>query len=134
MNEQKLTAKKTKPRISTGIRKKKMIKALEENNGLVTYAAKKVGISRTTHMEWLKNDPEYKQAVEDIKEAELDFTESMLKKNIKNGDTACILFALKCLGKERGYVEKPKEQSQNSLEDFAKACETIANLMGKRHE
>jgi len=36
-----------------------MLKALNDNNGVVEWAAKKVGISRKTHYEWMRRDKDY---------------------------------------------------------------------------
>ena len=83
-----------------------MIEALELSLGVVTSAAKKVGIDRKRHYEWLKNDEEYKIAVEDIDDVAIDFAESQLHKQIKSGQAAPTIFFLKTKGKKRGYIEK----------------------------
>ncbi len=75
--------------------KKAMIEALEKSLGVVTTACKSVGIGRTMHYEWLKIDPEYKQTVEDIQNITLDFAESQLHKQIKDGNTTATIFYLK---------------------------------------
>ncbi|MCC6448747.1 MAG: hypothetical protein IT215_08705, partial [Chitinophagaceae bacterium] len=43
---------------NTNILKKAMIEALEKSLGVVTTAAKAVGIDRSTHYDWYNNDPE----------------------------------------------------------------------------
>jgi len=105
--------------------KKAMIAALTKSLGRVTEACKAVDIARSTHYMWAKDDPEYAQAVEDIKESAIDFVESKLMEKVNgvqiykgtddNGnpiiydvppsDTA-IIFFLKTIGKKRGYVER----------------------------
>jgi len=37
-----------------------MLQALEKSLGIVTTAAKQIGIDRTTHYDWYNKDPEYK--------------------------------------------------------------------------
>lgn len=91
-------------------KKKAMIEALERTLGVVTPACKAVGISRWTHYDWIKNDPEYKQAVEDMPEIALDFVESQNYKQIKDGNTSAIIFYLKTKGKGRGYIEKKETE------------------------
>ena len=86
--------------------KKAMIEALEKSLGVVTSASRIVGIGRTTHYSWIESDPEYKQAVEDISGIALDFAESQLHKQIKEGNTAATIFFLKTQGKKRGYIER----------------------------
>ena len=85
--------------------KKAMIKALEQSLGIVTTAAKIAGIDRSTHYDWLKNDEEYKRDVEGLADMVLDFAESQLHKQIKDGSGAATIFYLKTKGKKRGYIE-----------------------------
>ncbi len=86
--------------------KKAIIEALEKSLGVVTTACKKVGIGRTTFYGWLKDDPDFAEKVNDIQEIALDFVESKLFENIKDGKTAEMIFYLKSKGKKRGYVER----------------------------
>jgi len=90
------------------LKKEAMIKALSESMGIVSSAAKKVGICRNIHYEWMKEDAKYKASVEELNNVVLDFAESALMKRIKEGSDTCLLFLLKCKGKERGYIEKPQ--------------------------
>jgi hypothetical protein len=86
--------------------KKAMIAALEQSLGIVTTAAKSVGIDRTTHYEWMKFDEDYKAAVDSIQDITLDFAESQLHKQIKDGEVTSTIFYLKTKGKKRGYIER----------------------------
>lgn len=92
-----------------------MIAALEQTLGIVTQAAKIAGIDRTTHYKWMNEDPEYKEAVESIKEIALDFAESQLHKQIKKGEVTSTIFYLKTQGKKRGYIEKQEIENSGSL-------------------
>jgi hypothetical protein len=113
------------PTLQNLTRKKAMLEALEKHYGIVTYACKDVGISRVTHYDWLKEDPEYKAAVEDIDNVALDHTESKLHQLIegvwmetkpdKGGETivyqvppnvSAVIYHLKTRGKKRGYIER----------------------------
>lgn len=86
--------------------KKALIEALEKSLGVVTTACKLVGIARSTFYEYVKDDPEFAEAVKDIDEVTIDFAESQLHKQIKDGNTTATIFYLKTKGKKRGYVEK----------------------------
>jgi len=88
------------------IQKRAMIESLEKSLGVVTTACKSVGISRETHYRWLKEDLEYKEAVESISDIALDFVESQLHKQIKEGEVSSTIFYLKTKGKRRGYIER----------------------------
>lgn len=85
-----------------------MLEALRARMGIVSKAAEAAGINRTTHYQWLKDDPEYKQAVEDISESVIDMAESALYRMIAsdNPNPQATLFLLKTRGKSRGYIER----------------------------
>jgi len=91
---------------SVGHTKKAMLVALEKSLGIVSTAAKEVGIVRQTHYNWMEADSEYKKSVESIGDSVLDFVESKLHGLIESGDTACTIFYMKTKGKRRGYVER----------------------------
>jgi hypothetical protein len=86
--------------------KKAMLDALEKSLGVVTSACKSVGVGRTTHYLWVDTDPEYKAAVEELSGVAIDFAESQLHKQIKEGNSTATIFFLKTKGKKRGYVER----------------------------
>lgn len=79
---------------------------MEKSLGIVSTAAKMVGIDRSTHYKWMKDDEEYKEAIHSISESVVDFAESHLYKLIKEGNPASTIFFLKTKGKERGYIER----------------------------
>ena len=84
----------------------KLIKALHESNGLMTFAAKRAGVSYATVKRYVAEFPSVAQAVVDAKEGMLDFAEGKLYGKIKDGDNVAILFYLKTQGKARGYIER----------------------------
>lgn len=88
------------------IHKKEMLKALEVSLGVVTAACEAVGIARETHYRWMREDEEYKKAVEDLDGVALDVAESKLFEAISSGNIVAIIFFLKTRGKVRGYIEK----------------------------
>ena len=90
----------------TNTKKEAMLEALERSLGIVTTACNAVGVGRTTHYQWMKDDPEYREAVKGIENRTLDFAESHLHKLIKEGNPAATIFFLKTKGKARGYVER----------------------------
>jgi len=104
-------------------RKKAMLDALEKSLGVVTTAAKNVGIERVTHYRWMEADPEYKAAVEELENVALDFAESHLHKQIKDGSTSATQFLLKTKGKPRGYVEKQEIQHSGNIGSLPKWME-----------
>ena len=98
------------------IPKKAMLEALEKSLGVVTSACKAVDISRETHYRWMREDEDYKAAVEGLSDVAIDFAESQLHKQIKEGSAAATIFYLKTKGKKRGYVERQEvEVATNKL-------------------
>jgi hypothetical protein len=95
---------------TTDIKKGQMLEALEKSLGIVTTATKAAGISRETHYRWMKEDPEYKEKVDSIGDIALDFAESQLHKQIREGNSTATIFFLKTKGKNRGYIERQEVQ------------------------
>lgn len=96
---------KSTPKKTFNAKKAAMLKALHDNLGLVTQAAAQCGIERTTHYLWLRTDPDYVEAVKELNNVTMDFVEEAHFRNIRKGESANIIFHLKCRGKERGYFE-----------------------------
>lgn len=93
-----------------------MLEALSKSLGIVSTAAKKAGINRETHRLWVENDPEYAAAVADIKEDRKDFLESKLHQRVNEGSDTMIIFALKTIAKDRGYIERSEVKVTNDME------------------
>jgi uncharacterized protein YxeA len=100
----------------TGLHKKAMLVALESNLGNVTEACKEAGVGRSTHYLWINEDEDYKKQVDSIKEIEIDFVESELKKQIKQGNSTATIFFLKTQAKHRGYVEKQEISHEGTIQ------------------
>jgi len=88
------------------IKKEKVLEALEQSLGVVTFACKSVGVGRSTFYKWCKEDEDFAKQVKDIEGVALDFAESQLFKQIKNDNTSATIFYLKTKGRKRGYWEK----------------------------
>lgn len=81
-------------------------KALRSTNGFHTQAAKKLGVTQSAVSQMVKKHKSLQRVVKELEEDFLDTAESALLTNIKDGDNTAIIFALKCKGKDRGYVER----------------------------
>ena len=90
----------------TDTKKEMMVEALDKSLGIVSTACKMVDMSRQTHYQWMKDDPDYKTQVTSIENSVLDFAESHLFKLVKEGNPSATIFFLKTKGKKRGYVER----------------------------
>lgn len=95
-----------------------MIEAMRKSLGVVSVAAKKVGITRQTHYNWLKEDAAYRYEIEAVMEEEKDFVESHLHQLIQQGNPAATIFYLKTKAKDRGYVERIEQTfADESIEE-----------------
>lgn len=83
---------------------------MEQSLGVVTAACKMVGVSRVTYYDYYNNDPEFKKAIDELQNVALDFAESQLHKQIREGSTSATIFYLKTKGKNRGYIERQEIQ------------------------
>jgi len=87
-------------------RKEKFLETYENSFGFVNLACKNAKIGRTTYYRWLDEDNEFRQKCKDIEEATIDYVESKLLSQIREGNTTATIFYLKTKGKNRGYVER----------------------------
>ena len=90
----------------TDILKRNLLEALEKSLGVVTTACKIVECNRSTFYKYYNNDQDFKASVDELQNLTLDFAESQLHQQIKDGNTTATIFYLKTKGKKRGYVER----------------------------
>ena len=112
-------------------KKFQMIKLLEQGLGNVSVACASIGMEISTHYNWMKEDPAYREAVTEIREFCIDYVEGKLFENIKERKETSIIFYLKTQAKHRGYVEKNEfslVQEQPVMEDFDGDIIDISNL------
>lgn len=95
--------------------KKAVLKALESTLGVVTEACRRTGCGRTTYYGWLKDDAEFAAKVKGVQDIALDFVESKLFENIREGKTSEMIFYLKTKGKSRGYIERQEITGADGL-------------------
>ena len=109
-----------------------MLKALQDHRGIATHAAEAIDLARSTHYLWVNTDPEYAKKVKDLDEFVMDFYESALHKKVDEGDTSAIIFAIKCKGKSRGFIEK--QHIEHSSGDLTSLKETMNEIADKVNE
>ena len=64
----------------------------------------------------LADDKEFSKAVKEIENVALDFAESQLHKQIKDGNASSTIFYLKTKGKKRGYIERVQTEDLTDRE------------------
>lgn len=87
-------------------KKNEVLAKLNEHSGIVASSCKAAGISRVTFYQWCKDDPDFKEKVDDVMELQKDFAEALILKKMKDGDTTMLIFYAKTKMKDRGYVER----------------------------
>jgi len=100
----------------SNILKNNLLEALEQSLGVVTTACKIVGCNRSTFYKYYNDDKKFKEAVDELQNMTLDFVESQLHKQIKDGNTTATIFYLKTKGKKRGFVERQEIQMEGGIE------------------
>jgi len=109
----------------TNILKTNLLEALEKSLGVVTTACKIVDCNRSTFYKYYNNDQDFRASVDELQNLTLDFAESQLHQQIKDGNTTATIFYLKTKGKKRGYVERKEVEmtaqvSTSKISDEAK--------------
>ena len=87
-------------------RRKLFLRALWSARGIVKTACQSAGCSRDFYVRGMRNDPDFRIAVEMIQEDAIDFAEGKLLENIEKGYEASTIFYLKTKAKHRGYNER----------------------------
>lgn len=92
---------------------------LYETSFSIASACRKNRMSRTTYYGWYEDDPLFKDLFDLLDESKIDFFEDALFTAIRNkapGYTRLIEFALKTIGKKRGYTEKVTSYEDDVIE------------------
>jgi len=115
--------------------KKEFLSKLFEHVGNVTKTCESTGISRMTYYRWKSEDTEFSAEADKVKEAArqsiVDDAEDGLRSKVLKGDITAIIFTLKTIGKERGYVERVETENYNMTPvEFAE--QVIENERKKR--
>jgi NADH:ubiquinone oxidoreductase subunit E len=83
-----------------------VIDSIRKNHGILAAAARDLGVTRNTVYRYVKNYPTVEAALEDERQIWIDMAESELIKAVKKGNITAIMFFLKTVGRNRGYVER----------------------------
>lgn len=99
-------------------------KALIASNGIQARAAARLNVTRAAISLRVKRSKRLQKVIEDTREVMLDISESVLfNKIIEEKNLGAVIFYLKCMGKNRGYVERKQIESDVNLkrhEDWIK--------------
>lgn len=123
--------------------KLRFLEILQNKNYNVSKACKEFGCDRTTYRDWKKKEPWFEQAIDDMKEADIDDAEEtlrILRKGIPQKDAsgkvigwlvapvpAATIFFLKTKGKSRGYIETTEIVTPKDISDTTRVIELVPN-------
>lgn len=88
----------------------RLAQTLFRHNGNQARAARAVGLTRQAVYERVRQKPLLQAAIVDGREALVDDAEQALRELILERNATAVLFALRTLGKERGYAEKTQHE------------------------
>ena len=86
--------------------------AILDSEGFMTTIAAKLRTSVFKAKKLIEKHPKLQKTLEEFRESHLDAAERKLLQKISLGDTVALIFYLKCIGKNRGYVERTDVQPQ----------------------
>lgn len=84
--------------------------ALKQTSGNVSAAARALGVSRTAMYNKINNHDSLKEVLTDAREELVDIAETALRSEVLAKNITAIIFTLKTLGKDRGYVERTQTE------------------------
>jgi hypothetical protein len=84
----------------------KIAEMLLATAGIMSTAAARLGVNKSTICRRVQRSPVLQQALADASDRVLDLAETELFKSIQAGESWAVCFYLKCKGKHRGYVER----------------------------
>lgn len=95
---------------------KQYAQAITEAQGLVSVAARRLGVSRQSVYTAINRHKQVAEALEDARERTIDLAEGKLVQQINEGNITAIIFYLKTQAKHRGYVERQEVENTHKGE------------------
>jgi len=85
----------------------RVIEAIRNSQGMVAGAARALGVSRRSLLQWAESSPELRAEIEEQRETLKDRLESVAhNRAIEEGDTTLLIFLLRTTCRSRGYTER----------------------------
>jgi hypothetical protein len=123
-NKYKKTGKKRgrKKVIEKGIDLSMMETAIRTSNGMVTKAARVLGVPIPTLQHYIRKHTTLRDALFETRSELVDDAEDSLRMLVKDKNLTAVIFTLKCLGQDRGYIDSVQK-------DGSKTAPIIINLV-----
>jgi len=118
--------------------KPEILKALEEQSGIITLACAKAGIGRKTFYRWMEKNKKFAKEVEEtIREAKktrLDLAESKHVQKLRDGETKAVYFELERRHPEYRQKIETEVQDKAAVEELKKQTEILKKIGEKKHD
>ena len=114
----------------TDINKKKFLETFEKTLCNVSEACKIAGISRMAYYDWMRDDPVFAQASNDLRARTVDLVETVAKKEALNGNSTLIIFFLKTQAKDRGYGDQIQVEHSGGVTVEQRPTRAIVEIIG----
>jgi hypothetical protein len=85
----------------------KVEKAIKEGGGFISFASEKLGVPASVLRKYIKDSKKLRELIFELRESWVDIAEESLANKVLKGDITSIIFTLKCLGKDRGWIDRP---------------------------
>lgn len=96
--------------------KQKFLKWLLDSKGMLTKACRKSQIPMQQYRSWMQSDPDFVQAVTEVRDTIMDSVEEKLIESAEEGSMPAISYFLDARGKDRGYGKTSGDKEQESSE------------------
>jgi hypothetical protein len=93
----------------------RVVQVLKDMRGNISNTCHFFKVSRRTFYYWKENNPIFAQLVDEIQEARIDRTESVLDDLIEAKEPCAVFFLLKTIGKKRGYIETQRVEHEGAV-------------------
>lgn len=95
--------------------KKRVREALYKSRGVITAAAKMLGVTRKHLSAYVHKDPDLVAARAEAREMLLDVAENNLYRAVEEGQPWAVQYTLSRLGKGRGFTERIEQEQSGEL-------------------
>jgi len=112
---------------SKSARQRAFIAAFPGTGFNASETCRQIGIARQTYGKWIIEDPKFVAALHEAMEMRLDEIEAALMGQIREGNVTATIFALKSIGKKRGYIEGSPVKIKDAVS--SKAAEILSGVL-----
>lgn len=105
---------------------KNVTHAMRVAGGIVSEAARALGVTRSGLQKWLAKHPDVRAISAEYREAMVDEAEAQIRVKIEDGDLDAIKFALSTAGRGRGFIAKiPDVVASSNLEALRRIVQRL---------